>query len=106
MGKTKTISIPANIMEEAVSRLRTVEKFSGLSDDEIVQAALGAGINRITENQLKTHAKKHNMIIRKDGHDGYLLLDGYTNVIAAPGSMTLEEVALWLDDLDNAQAQQ
>ena len=60
----------------------------------------------MTLNQLKTRAKRHDMIIRKDGHGGYLLLDPSTNTLAAPGPMALEQVALWLDDLDSAQAQQ
>ena len=42
------------------------------------------------------------MMIRKDGKGGYLLTD-LNNCLMAPGPMTLEEVALWLDDLDKAQ---
>lgn len=56
----------------------------------------------MTLNQLKTRAKAHDMMIRKDGKDGYMLTD-YNNCLMAPGPMTLEEVALWLDDLDKAQ---
>lgn len=57
----------------------------------------------MTLNQLKTRAKHHDMMIRKDGHGGYILVDIYTNTLAAPGPMTLEEVELWLDDLDKLQ---
>ena len=46
------------------------------------------------------------MMIRKERNGGYWLLDIYTNGVVAPGPMTLEEVALWLDDLDKPQAQQ
>lgn len=56
----------------------------------------------MTLNQLKTRAKAHDMMIRKDGKGGYLLTD-LNNCLMAPGPMTLEEVALWLDDLDKAQ---
>ena len=57
----------------------------------------------MTLNKLKTRAKAHDMMIRKDGKGGYWSLDIYTNGVVAPGPMTLEEVALWLDDLDKAQ---
>lgn len=43
------------------------------------------------------------MMIRKERNGGYWLFDIYTNGVVAPGPMTLEEVALWLDDLDKAQ---
>lgn len=102
----RTISIPADVMEETVKEARQMEQFSGMSDSEVVQAVLTAGTNRITENRLKTRAKRYDMMIRKDGHGGYMLVDSRTNTLAAPGPLTLEEVALWLDDLDSAQAQQ
>lgn len=57
----------------------------------------------MTINQLKTRAKAHDMMIRKDGHGGYLLVDIYTNGLVAPGSMTLGEVGLWLEALDMPQ---
>lgn len=78
MSDTKTISIPADMMEEALTELRKLDRFAGMSDAEIVEAVLTAGVNKTTENQLNAKAK-------------------------APGPMTLEEVALWLDDLDKAQ---
>lgn len=56
--------------------------------------------NLITETRMKTRAKNHDLMIRKDGHGGYMLVDPDTNALAAPGPMTLEEIALWLDDLD------
>ncbi len=58
----------------------------------------------MTLNTLKTRVKVHDMMIRKDGKGGYWLMDIYINGAVAPGPMTLEEVALWLDDLDKAQA--
>ena len=100
MSDTKTISIPADMMEEALTELRKLDRFAGMSDAEIVEAVLTAGVNKTTENQL--NAKAHGMMIRKDGKGGYLLTD-LNNCLMAPGPMTLEEVALWLDDLDKAQ---
>lgn len=101
----KTIEIPADVMEAAVAEVRHLERFSGLSDAEITQELLTAGTNKITETRLKTRAKAHGLTIRKDGKGGYLLTD-LNNCLMAPGPMTLEEVALWLDDLDCVQAQQ
>lgn len=57
----------------------------------------------MTLNQLKTRAKAHDLMIRKDGKGGYLLVDIYINALAAPGPMTIEEVEMWLDDLDKLQ---
>lgn len=56
----------------------------------------------MTLNKLKSRAKAHDMMIRKDGKGGYMLTD-FNNCLIAPGPMTLEEVALLLDDLDKAQ---
>ena len=102
MSDTKTISIPADMMEEALTELRKLDRFAGMSDAEIVEAVLTAGVNKTIENQLNAKAKAHGMMIRKDGKGGYLLTD-LNNCLMAPGPMTLEEVALWLDDLDKAQ---
>lgn len=57
----------------------------------------------MTLNKLKTRAKAHDLMIRKDGKGGYLLVDIYINALAAPGPMTIEEVEMWLDDLDKLQ---
>ena len=57
----------------------------------------------MTLNKLKSRAMAHDMMIRKERNGGYWLLDIYTNGVVAPGPMTLEEVALWLDDLDKAK---
>lgn len=105
MNDTKNISIPADVMEATVAEVRLLERFTGMSDAEIAQELLKAGTDKITVNQLKTRAKRHDMMIRKDGKGGHMLTD-YNNGLMAPGPMTLEEVALWLDDLDSAQAQQ
>ena len=56
----------------------------------------------MTLDQLKTRAKAHDLMIRKDGKGGYLLTD-FLNRLMAPGPMTLEEVEMWLDDLDEHQ---
>ena len=55
--------------------------------------------------QLKRRAKKYGMTIRKykRGEDSYLLVDVYTNAVAAPEPMTLAEIERWLDDLDAQQ---
>lgn len=54
-------------------------------------------------NKLKARAKRHDMRVRKHRNGGYYLVDICTNTLAAPEPMTLEEVKLWLDDLDKAQ---
>lgn len=56
----------------------------------------------MTLNKLKSRVKVHGLMIRKDGKGGYMLTD-YNNRLMVPGPMTLEEAALWLDDLDKAQ---
>lgn len=104
-NKRMTIEIPADVMAEVVTEARKLKRFAGMSDAEIVEAVLTAGVNKTTENQLNAKAKAHGLMIRKDGKGGYLLTD-YDNRLMAPGPMTLEEVVLWLDDLDSAQAQQ
>ena len=53
----------------------------------------------MTDAIIQTRAKRHDLILRKDGHGEYLLLDK-NNCVAVPGSMSLVQVALWLDDLD------
>lgn len=57
----------------------------------------------MTIEQLKTKAKTRDMMIRKDGKGGYMLVDISTNTLSAPGPMTLEQVENWLDDLDRQQ---
>ena len=57
-----------------------------------------------TVGQLKYRAKKHGMTIRKyrrGAEDEYMLIDIRLNVVAAPAPMTLAQIELWLDDLDN-----
>lgn len=51
MSDTKTISIPADVMEAAVAEVRPLERFSGLSDAEIVEAILKAGVNKTQAQQ-------------------------------------------------------
>lgn len=46
-------------------------------------------------------ARRHGLILRSDRHGGYMLIDPYTNGLAAPGPMSLEQVGLWLDDLES-----
>lgn len=54
----------------------------------------------MTENELRTRAKHLGLMIRKDGHGGYLLVDISTNAMAAPGPMTLEQVEMWLEEVE------
>lgn len=54
----------------------------------------------ITDGKIRWKAKKCGLMLRKDGHGGYLLVDPYTNALAAPGPMTLDKAALWLDDME------
>lgn len=46
MNKTKTIEIPADVMEAAVAEVRHLERFSGLSDTEIIWELLKAGTSK------------------------------------------------------------
>lgn len=53
--------------------------------------------------KLRRKARQHGLLINKDRrlpYDGYWLVSSGTNTVAAPGPMTLEQVALWLDDLE------
>lgn len=53
----------------------------------------------MTEAIIKTRAKRHGLMLSKDGHGEYFLMDK-NKCVAAPGPMSLVQVALWLDDLD------
>jgi len=53
----------------------------------------------MTEDIIKTRAKRHDLILMKDGHGEYYLTD-FNKCVVAPGPMSLVQVALWLDDLD------
>ena len=57
----------------------------------------------MTIDKLKTRAKAHEMMIRKDGKGNYMLVDISTNALVAPAPMTLEEIESGLDDLDKQQ---
>ena len=61
----------------------------------------------MTLDELKKRARKHDMEIRKyrRGEDFYMLVDIRGNFVAAPEPMTLEQVALWLADLDELNAE-
>lgn len=60
----------------------------------------------MTLKELKTRAKRHDMMIRKDGKGNYLLVNIGTNIAAAPGPMTLDQVEAWLDDVDKLRQKQ
>ena len=51
--------------------------------------------------QLRRRAQRHGLILRSDRHGGYMLVDPYTNGLTAPGPMSLEQVGLWLDDMES-----
>ena len=57
----------------------------------------------MTIEQLKRRAKKFGMTIRKyhRREDSFMLVDVSTGGVAAPAPVTLAQVELWLDDLDN-----
>lgn len=59
----KSISIPVDMEETTLKELRQMERFSGMSDEEIIQAVLIAGVNKArptmedcTANVEKCHA--------------------------------------------------
>lgn len=55
----------------------------------------------MTLYQLKKRAADRDLIIRKDGHGNFMLVDIHTGGVAAyPAQMTLEEIENWLDELD------
>lgn len=57
-------------------------------------------------HKLRRRARRHSLLINKDRrlpYDGYWLVSSNTNTVAAPGPMPLEQVDLWLDDLEKAQ---
>lgn len=56
--------------------------------------------------KLRQKARRHGLLINKDRrlpYDGYYLVSSDTNTVVAPGPMTLEQVELWLTDLEKAQ---
>lgn len=53
----------------------------------------------MTESKIKTRTKKHDMMLMKDGHGGDYLTD-FNKCVVAHGLMSLVQVSLWLDDLD------
>lgn len=55
----------------------------------------------ISESIVKTRAKRHGLIVRKDGQGNYLLVDE-NNCVAVPSPMSFVELTLWLDDLDKS----
>ena len=54
----------------------------------------------MTLDRLKKHARRHGCMVRKLRGGGFLLVDAATNALAAPGELTLEQLAAWLDNLD------
>ena len=61
-------------------------------------------IYKPTLADLKARAKKHGLIVRKFDDDSYILAWRDTNSAPAdvPTPLTLEQVASWLDDLDDS----
>lgn len=50
-NKRMTIEIPADVMAEVVTEARKLRRFAGMSDAEIVEAVLTAGVNRTQAQQ-------------------------------------------------------
>lgn len=54
--------------------------------------------------RLKRRAKRHGLTIRPYcgycGEGFFMLVDVERNFVAAPAPMTLEQISMWLDDLD------
>lgn len=51
--------------------------------------------------QLRRKANRHGLVLQSDRHGSYMLVEPHTNGLAAPGPMSLEQVGLWLDDLES-----
>lgn len=58
----------------------------------------------MTEAIIKNRAKRHDLMLMKDGRGEYYLTD-FNKRVVAPGPMSLVQVALWLDNLDKEAAQ-
>mgnify|MGYP006934614736 CR=1 FL=1 len=58
----------------------------------------------MTENTIRTRAKKLSLMVRKDRQGDYYLVD-LNNCAVAPCPMTLEQIDSWLTDLEK-QAEQ
>lgn len=50
-NKCMTIEIPADVMVEIVTEARKLKRFAGMSDAEIVEAVLTAGVNKTQAQQ-------------------------------------------------------
>ncbi len=60
----------------------------------------------MTLYQLKKRAADRDLLIRKDGHGNFMLVDIHTGSIAGyPAQMSLAEIENWLDDLDEKDKQ-
>jgi len=61
----RTITIPAEMVEATVKPLRQMERFSGLSDAEIMEAVLSAGANKAkhTMTDSATEAEKCHAVL-------------------------------------------
>lgn len=59
------------------------------------------GDHEMNIRQLRRRAQRNGLILRSDRRGGYMLVDPYTNGLAAPGPMSLEQVGLWLDDMES-----
>lgn len=55
----------------------------------------------MSESAIRNRAKKLDLMVRKDGHGEYFLVDPHINGVVAPGPMTLEQLDSWLTDLEN-----
>ena len=54
---------------------------------------------------LRRRAREHGLNIVRNYGTGYILVDKFTNTVACyPSILSLEEVEIWLDDLDERTA--
>lgn len=54
---------------------------------------------------LRRRARKHGLKIVRNRNTGYILVDIFTNTVACyPSILSLEEVEIWLDDLEERVA--
>ena len=51
--------------------------------------------------QLRRRARRHGLLLQKDRrmpYDAWYVVDANMNAVISNGSLTLEEIELWLDD--------
>lgn len=64
-NKSMAIEIPSELVEATVKNLRQMERFSGLTDAEIMEAVLSAGVNKVrpTKEDSSIEVKKCHAVL-------------------------------------------